>query len=159
MRFTFHTGSTGDLVNGLSARDYDLIFCSMPPETESLDTVPITHEDLVLIVPGHHPLAAKQSVALTETLIYPQIYFSHGSGMRDVVDHLFSQINAVPQIAYETEEAEVIAGLTAQGFGIAVVPYMDLLLKLDVKILQISAPVWERNLYMIHDRRRLCRLP
>lgn len=75
VRFTFHTGSTGDLVNGLSARDYDLIFCSMPPETESLDTVPITHEDLVLIVPGHHPLAAKQSVALTETLIYPQIYF------------------------------------------------------------------------------------
>ena len=46
----------------------------------------------------------------------------------------------------------MIAGLTAQGFGIAVVPYMDLLLKLDVKILQISAPVWERNLYMIHDR-------
>ncbi len=36
--------------------------------------------------------------------------------MRDVVDHLFSQINAVPQIAYETEEAEVIAGLTATGF-------------------------------------------
>ena len=27
VRFTFHTGSTGDLVNGLSARDYDLIFC------------------------------------------------------------------------------------------------------------------------------------
>ena len=72
--------------------------------------------------------------------------------MRDVVDHLFSQIHAIPQIAYETEEAEVIAGLAAQGFGIAVVPYMDLLLKLDVKILQISAPVWERNLYMIHDR-------
>ena len=52
VRFTFHTGSTGDLVNGLSARDYDLIFCSMPPETESLDTVPITHEDLVLIEIG-----------------------------------------------------------------------------------------------------------
>ena len=68
VRFTFHTGSTGDLVNGLSARDYDLILCSMPLETESLDTVPITHEDLVLIVPDHHPLAAKQSVALTETL-------------------------------------------------------------------------------------------
>ena len=68
---------------------------------------PITREDLVLIVPSHHPLAAKQSVALTETLVYPQIYFSHGSGMRDVVDHLFSQIHA---------------------------------------------PVWERNLYMIHDR-------
>ena len=152
VRFTFDTGSTGDLVNGLSARNYDLIFCSMPAETESLDAVPITREDLVLIVPSQHPLAVKKSVTLAETLAYPQIYFSHGSGMRDVVDHLFSQINASPQIAYETEEAEVIAGLAAQGFGIAVVPYMDLLLKLDVKILQISAPVWERNLYMIHDR-------
>ena len=111
-----------------------------------------TREDLVLIVPSQHPLAVKKSVTLAETLAYPQIYFSHGSGMRDVVDHLFSQINVSPQIAYETEEAEVIAGLAAQGFGIAVVPYMDLLLKLDVKILQISAPVWERNLYMIHDR-------
>lgn len=152
VRFTFDTGSTGDLVNGLSARNYDLIFCSMPAETESLDAVPITREDLVLIVPSQHPLAVKKSVTLAETLAYPQIYFSHGSGMRDVVDHLFSQINTSPQIAYETEEAEVIAGLAAQGFGIAVVPYMDLLLKLDVKILQISAPVWERNLYMIHDR-------
>lgn len=37
----------------------------------------------------------------------------------------------------------------ARGFGIAVVPYMDLLLKLDVKILPIRSPACERLLYLV----------
>ena len=35
----------------------------------------------------------------------------------------------------------------AQGFGIAIVPYMDLLLKLDLKILQIDATDSKENFY------------
>ena len=71
--------------------------------------------------------------------------------MRSVVDQMFSDIGAEPHIAYETEEDQVIAGLVAQGFGIAVVPYMDLLLKLDLHILQIRSPACERNLYMVNS--------
>ncbi len=66
---------------------------------------------------------------------------------------LYAKINACPQIAYETEEDQVVAGLVAQGFGIAVVPYMDMLVRLDVKILPIINPSWERNFYMISDDR------
>jgi len=40
------------------------------------------------------------------------------------------QIGQELQIAYETEEDSVIAGLVAHGFGIAVVPYMEMLLRL-----------------------------
>ncbi len=60
-------------------------------------------------------------------------------------------IGAKPHIAYETEEDQVIAGLVAQGFGIAVVPYMELLLKLDLNILQISSPPCERSFYMVYN--------
>ena len=90
---------------------------------------------------------------LADTLPYPQVYFSKGSGLRDVIDGLFDQIGGQPHIAYETEEDQVIAGLVAQGFGIAVVPYMEMLLRLDVKILQISHPVWERYFYLVSDDR------
>ena len=48
-------------------------------------------------------------------------------------------------------EDQVIAGLVAQGFGIAVVPYMDLLLKLDVTILEISAPPYKREFFLVHN--------
>ena len=73
--------------------------------------------------------------------------------MRDVVDGLFEKIGAAPKIAVETQEDRVIAGLVAHGFCIAVVPYMDLLLQLNVQILQIAKPSWERKFYLIHDSR------
>ena len=68
-----------------------------------------------------------------------------------MVEQMFSQSGVNPVIAYETEEDQVIAGLVSQGFGIAVVPYMDLLMKLDVKILQINTPAYERNIFMVND--------
>lgn len=88
-----------------------------------------------------------------ETLPFPQVGFTEGSGLRDVVKKLYAQIGAEPHLAYETEEDQVVAGLVAQGFGIAVVPYMEMLLRLDVKILQIVNPSWERNFYMVSDDR------
>lgn len=108
---------------------------------------------MVLIVPKDHPLSALHSIDLSQTAPYPQIFFDENSGIRSVVDQMFAQSGVKPYIAYETEEDQVIAGLVSQGFGIAVVPYMDLLLKLDLKILQISSPTCERNLFMVHDEK------
>lgn len=153
IRFTFHTGATQQLLEGLSAKRFDLVFCSRPPADLGLTAVPISRQDLVLIAPRNHPLASVHAVNLADTLPYPQVYFSRGSGLRGVVDGLFAQIGGTPRIAYETEEDQVIAGLVAQGFGIAVVPYMELLLRLDVKIIQISYPAWERNFYLVSDDR------
>lgn len=151
IRFTFHTDVTQHLLEGLAAKRFDLLFCSRPPAELGFTSIPVDRQDLVLIVPRTHPLAQFHTVDLAQTLPYPQVYFAQDSGLRAVVDDLFAQINAAPQIAYETEEDQVIAGLVAQGFGIAVVPYMELLLRLNVKILQISHPVWERNFYLVSD--------
>ena len=153
IRFTFHTGVTQHLLDGLLEKRFDLVFCSQPPAALQLTAVPVGRQDVVLIVPRNHPLAELHTVDLAETLPYPQVYFSKGSGMRDVVDGLFAQIGGTPQIAYETEEDQVIAGLVSQGFGISVVPYMEMLLRLDVKILQISRPVLERNFYLVSNDR------
>lgn len=153
IRFTFHTGATQTLLDDLAARKCDLVFCSEPPAKLNLSAVAVQKQDLVLITPKNHPLATYHSVDLAQTVTYPQIFFDKSAGIRSMVDEMFRQIGAQPTIAYETEEDQVIAGLVAQGFGIAVVPYMDLLLKLDVKILQIASPACERDLFMIHDDR------
>lgn len=153
IQFTFSTGVTQNLAEDLAARKFDLVFSSLPPEQFGLTAVPVAQQDLVLIVPRNHPLASRHAVDLRDTLPYPQVFFSPVAGLRHVVDELFRQIDGTPQIAYETEEDQVVAGLVAQGFGIAVVPYMEILLRLDVKILQISYPAWERNFYMVHDEK------
>lgn len=153
IRFTFHTGVTSHLLDELAEKKLDLVFASKPPVEMGLTAVAVEQQDLVLIVPKNHPLAKHHSVDLTETLPYPQVYFSEGSGMRGVVEELFSKIDGKPIIAHETEEDQVVAGLVAAGFGIAVVPYMDMLLRLDVKIIQIASPRWERSFYLVSDDR------
>lgn len=151
IRFEFHTDRTQGLLDGLMDRRYDLVICSEPSRELGLEAVPVTQQDLVLIVPNGHPLASRHCVDLAEALPYSQVYFSKGSGLREVVDGLFASAGGKPRIAYETEEDQVIAGLVAQGFGIAVVPYMDLLLKLDLPILEISSPPYKRKFFMVHD--------
>ncbi len=153
IQFTFHTGDTKSLLDGLNNRKYDLVFCSKPPVELNLTAIRVQKQDLVLIVPKDHPLSSHHTVDLAETAPYPQIFFSESSGIRPVVEEMFQQIDVEPNIAYETEEDQVIAGLVAQGFGIAVVPYMDLLLKLDVRILQITSPACERDLFMVNDEK------
>ena len=153
LQFTFHSGRTQELLEGLADRRYDLVFCSRPAPELGLTAVPVRAQELVLIVPPGHPLAGRAGVSLAEAAPYPMVCFSRDSGLRAVVDELFDSLGVCPQVAWETEEDQVVAGLVSQGFGISVVPYMELLLRLDVKILQISRPVWERNFYLVSNDR------
>lgn len=148
IQFKFYTDVTQPLLQGLKDEKYDMVFCTQLENEKNIEFIPVSKQDLVLIVPRNHPLANRYTVDLTETLPYPHVYFAEKSGLRIVIDRLFEKIGKRPNIAYEIQEYQVIAGLVAQGFGIAVVPYMEELLRLNVKIIQISYPYWERNFYM-----------
>ena len=52
IRFTFHTGVTQTLLEGLAAKKYDLVFCSQPPARLNFTAVSVQKQDLVLIVPS-----------------------------------------------------------------------------------------------------------
>ena len=77
--------------------------------------------------------------------------FAEGSGLRRVVDRMYGIVGGTPASVIETEEDEVIAGLVAKGFGIAVVPEMDMLRKLDIDVLKISSPPYRRDFFMVQD--------
>lgn len=148
IHFEFYSGVTTHLLEGLKQDKYDVVFCTKLDQEAEIEFHPVEKQDLVLIVPRNHPLANQHSVDLSATLPYPQVYFSKSSGLRSVIDKLFDKIDGKPIIAHEIEEDEVVAGLVSKGFGIAVVPYMEQLLRLNVKIIQISSPSWERNFHM-----------
>lgn len=140
-----------EYVPGLAAHQFDLLFCSQPPEDMGFRAIPIRQQELVLITPKDHPLASCEKIDLSQTKEYPYVFFTQSAGIRVDIDRMFRQIPMEPQIAYETEEDQVVAGLVAKGFGIAVVPYMDILHKLEVSIIPIAAPSYERNFYLVCD--------
>lgn len=151
--FTFNTDVTGKLLAGMKDKRFDILFCSEPPQEFGFHAVAVKRQELVLIVPGSHPLASRDEVRLCETVDFDYVYFHSNSGIRKVIDDMFAREKITPRIVCETEEDEVIAGLVAAGFGIAVVPYMDMLLKLDVKIIKITSPSYERSFFMVNDDR------
>ena len=134
--FHFIVGKTGDIIEGLKNDQYDMVFSSY------------------LAVPKDHPLAMYDSVDLKDTVDYPQIYFQKGSGLRPVVDQMYEQISVFPKIAFEIEEDGSMAGLVAQGFGIAVMPDIPILKTLDVKTLTITNPEYERHVYLATMKKR-----
>lgn len=148
--FQTDTGLSRDIIDGLALKKFDIAFCSKMEASVDITYVPFAKQDLVLIVPEIHPLAAFDEVKLSETLAYPQIWFSHKSGIRPIVDQIFNSFSEQPEIAYEVEEDESIAGLVAAGFGIAVLPQLDLFDLLKVKTLKLTDLKMERLFYMAY---------
>ncbi len=150
IQFYFHTSTnlTSDIIRDLKDRKYDIAFCSRMENEPSIDFVPVDRQELVLIVPNGHPLADHDTIDLRETLPYPQICFSHHSGLRPVIDKLFEQCGGTPKADYFLEEEQAIAGLVSAGLGIAVVPRMSILHYMPVKMIEITEPAWERVIYM-----------
>lgn len=147
--FTFDVDLSPKLLEKLHDQEVDIVFASKPVTDTSFTCIPVETQDLVLIVPKDHPLASACTIHLQDTAPYPYILFNKHSGLRQIVNDMFQQCRLKPKIAYEISEDEVIAGMVAQGFGIAIVPYMQLLLQLDIKILPIASPQYERKFYMI----------
>lgn len=148
IRFSFSQGNSTDIVKGLIKGKHDLVIGSKISDVPDVEFIPITRQELVVIVPKGHPLEQKKEIALEDTLAYPHIYFSEKSGLREIVDSLFSKIQERPNIVYEVEEDSAMSGLVANGFGIAILPNIPLLSSINVTVLKIKSPIYERWIYL-----------
>ena len=153
-RFELHTESsfTADLLKAVAEERLDMAFVSHPGDETVFENVAFQRSPFVVVAPPDHPLAQKNSVSLRETLPYPFVYFSKRGGLRRPIDELFRQIDAAPQIAYETEEDTVVAGMAAAGFGIAIVPDHPVLQCMNVKVIPLTDPDPSRTAYLCRKR-------
>lgn len=147
-QFNTDTGLSPDILEGLRNDRYDVAFCSKLDDFSDINFFPVAEQSIVCITPINHPLANRSSINLAETLSYPQITFSKRSGLHPIMKKLFNDCGGQPISAYAVEEDQAIAGLVANGFGIAVVPNMSILQNMPVKIIPLSFPTGQRILYM-----------
>lgn len=150
VRFQLHTDSSfsSDLLKSVEENKLDMAFTSRPGNPLMFESFAFPQSPFVVITPPDHPLAKKKRVSLEETLDYAHVYFSERSGLRAPVDNLFASISKTPQIAYETEEDFVVAGLVAAGFGIAVIPDLLILRSLNLAVIPLSSPNPSRTAYL-----------
>lgn len=146
--FTFTSSNTKSIIEGLKNEKYDLGFCSKVEGENSIEFIKVKQEELVVVVPKGHALSKHKEIDLKETVDYKQIAFVKSSGLRKMIDDLFGQIKKEQKISYEVENDSSMAGLVAEGFGIAIMPNIPFLNYFNVDVIKLKSPVYTRNIYM-----------
>src|SRR5207249_1899896 len=80
---------------------------SLTVNDNRLQCVPIHRDELVVITPPKHPLAAKQSVTVSEVAAYPLVVPKAGH-TRDALEALFYERHLKPHYAMELDSSELL---------------------------------------------------
>ncbi len=154
VRFELHTESSfsDELLQDVENGSIDMAFVSHAADPLRFECISFPSVPFVLVTPMGHPLSEKKTVPLQDCLSEPFVFFSARSGLRASVDGLFAQINAVPRIAYETEEDDVIAGMVESGFGLAILPNCPSLRSYRLSVLSLSDVDCSRTAYLCRKR-------
>ena len=115
--------TAGQSVAQIHAGRIDAGLLTLPIDEADLVTVPVMHEELLVVMPPDHPLARRRHVKPRELADQPFILFEAGSATRRVIDHFFATENIEPTVVMDTENVEIIKAMVKTGQGIGIVPY------------------------------------
>ncbi|MFF8785767.1 LysR family transcriptional regulator [Streptomyces sp. NPDC015125] len=115
--------STPDMMRDqLRAREVDFCVASQPLSGPGLGSVRLLREEVLLVVPAGHPLAARERVTVAEVAEEPFITTGAGHWQRALLERLFGGIGRRPVISCEGDEPGATHFLVAAGLGIGLIP-------------------------------------
>jgi DNA-binding transcriptional LysR family regulator len=106
----------------IAARDVELGVISFQPSDNSLKSVPVMTDELLLIVSPKHELAAKSTVSISELGDETFIAHNANSPYREKVIETFAKHKTKLDISIELPSLEAIKRLVEAGAGVALVP-------------------------------------
>jgi len=90
---------------------------SLPVNDNRLQCIPIHRDELVVITPTGHPLAAKKKVTMADVAACPLVLPKAGH-TRDALDALFFDGHLKPHIAMELDSSELLKRFVAADVGV-----------------------------------------
>ena len=148
INFTFETGNTRMLLEGLEDGRFDFIFCS-PTHKNDFASIDISKQRLVMALPKGHELAGRKRITAKQAARYPFISYIVGTYTRKAMDEWFSNAGITPHIRFEALETPVVAGFISSGFGIGLMPKDEVLESMDIDIIPEISPKLEREIRML----------
>ena len=152
--FTFKQELTTEVIEGLKSSKYDIGFCSFVKDEPSIVFEPILKQELVLIVPNNHKLSSLKSINIEEVQNYPLVAYNKNSGLGKFTLKLFQESNIYPNVIFEGEDENAIAGLVAENFGIAIVAKIPQLNNFNIKQIPINNIKQNRYIYLAYMKDR-----
>lgn len=146
--FNFHQTNTYEMVNGLKAENYDVIFGAYVEDEPGIQFVPILKQEMIIITPLGHPLASKENVSLKDQEGYPVIGYDRNSGLGKFTLRTYASYSLQPNIICESPDENAIASLVAEDFGIALIADVDILEHFQLEKLHLTDISLQHTVYM-----------
>ncbi|MEG4072110.1 LysR substrate-binding domain-containing protein [Microcoleus sp. Pol14C2] len=115
------------LIQRLRDRQTDIIFLYLYhdiSEANDLETMSLTQEPLVVVLPKNHPLTAQSKISLSDLKDQEFVMPLHQivAGLSEEIYHVCSQAGFVPKVAQTAVFMVTILGLVAGETGISILP-------------------------------------
>ena len=107
---------------------------SMPVPDKRLTVVPIHRDELIVITPPRHPLAAKKKATVAEVVEYPLLLPKVGR-TRDTLETLFHERRLKPIVSMELDSSELLKRFVAADVGVGFIPRSHVAEDLQAKAL------------------------
>ena len=141
------------VAEGVSAGNFDIGFCSMVESKEDLVFVPITYQELIVIVQNDHPLARYDSMELSTLRDYTLSTYRDTIPIGKTIRKILKDKNM--EAAYSYDDEISIAGRINRSSKAAIVADTPFLKQFDnlKKIHLTDVPLNSRMLYMVYSKK------
>ncbi len=141
-------------IEAVISRDVDFGVVSTPVQDTRLEAMPLFKDDVMLVVPGIHPLASRSTVKLDVMLQYPLLLMKHGR-LREKINHFLHTHDVRPRVAMELESSELLKRLIQAGVGIGFLPESNVRPEAEaglVKTIRVDGMRVQRELALIYRK-------
>jgi len=137
------------------ARETEIGIVSFKPNDAAITAVPVLRDELALIVPPNHPLAAKKTVSVRELGAESFVAHNVPSPYRERVVRTFEKYRTPLNISLEMPTLEAIKRFVEGGMGVALVPRLTAQVEIargQVAALAVREMKLERKLYLVYRK-------
>lgn len=149
--FNIFHGMSIAVAEGVRSGTYDIGFCSMVEEMPELVFIPISYQELIVIVQDTHPLANRESICLSELKSYKLTTYRESIPIGKTVRALLKEHDV--EAAYSYDDEISIAGRISKSGKAAIVADTPFLKQFDhlCKIRLTDVPKDTRMIYMVYN--------
>jgi DNA-binding transcriptional LysR family regulator len=154
VELTLAEGEPNDTVPRLKRGEFDVaVVCDYTHGTggggllEGLDCIHLLDDPLVVAVPETHPLAARKVVRLEQIATEPWVAGCGGGFCNGMILEACVEAGFRPNIAFESDDHNVLLGLVAAGVGVTLLPELAASPRAGVAVRPLTGSRPTRRIY------------
>ncbi len=119
-----HENTTDALLKSCTQGEVDLAIVALPVPAKYLEFEELFEEELLLVLPPHHPLVGKESIRLSDVEPCPFVLLDEAHCLSDNIVSFCRQRSFHPVVVERTSQLTMVQELVSLSHGVSMIPAM-----------------------------------